>query len=295
MTNFYKSILYAVAAMLLTGCDAAPKPAAGSDNTIYVSILPLRSIVQVITGDDYPIEVLVPAGAGPESFEPSARQFSDLNRAKMILGTGLIDFETNLLSKIHEPRKVVNLSRGIDLIDGSCSHADHKRDHSGTHRHAHGIDPHVWTSPRALQIMATNAYKAIHAAHPDSTRYTDNYQAFSRKLADLDRRTAARIAAGGITKFIIHHPALTYYARDYGLTQIAIEQDGKEPSARRLAQLIDVARREGIRKILYQSQYPASTVEIIARDIDGRGVAFDPLGEDVIANIDAITAIITSR
>ena len=89
--------------------------------------------------------------------------------------------------------------------------------------------------------------------------------------------------------FIIYHPALTYYARDYGIRQEAIEADGKEPSARRLTELIRQARRDGIRRIFYQNQFPASVVEVIARDIDADYVEIDPLREDVIANIDAIT------
>ena len=68
--------------------------------------------------------------------------------------------------------------------------------------------------------------------------------------------------------FIIYHPALTYYARDYGLRQIAIEADGKEPSAKQLTQLIRQAREDGVRRIIYQSQFQASAVEVIARDID---------------------------
>ena len=93
--------------------------------------------------------------------------------------------------------------------------------------------------------------------------------------------------------FIIYHPALTYYARDYGLRQIAIEADGKEPSAKQLTQLIRQAREDGVRRILYQSQFPAS--EVIARDIDAEYAEVDPLREDVIANIEEITGIITRR
>lgn len=141
--------------------------------------------------------------------------------------------------------------------------------------------------------MVANAYEAIHAAWPDSTKYTENYRRLSRELQELDRRTAGKIARSGVKAFIIYHPALTYYARDYGIRQEAVETDGKEPSAKRLAELIRIARREGIRQIFYQKQFPASVVETIARDMDARTVAIDPLREEVIANIDSITDLIT--
>lgn len=315
-------------------CSCA-QPVQPEEETLYVSILPLKSIVGGIVGDDFDVRVLVPAGASPETFEPTPRQFVDLNRARLIFNVGLIDFETTLLGKIEARDKVVDLSRGIDLIAGSCSHAHGKvaradephaaamseeqqtagshaaatpgerqlaGSHAATpapqahgHSHAHGIDPHIWTSPRALQRMAANAYEAIHALWPDSVKYTENHARLQEQLAALDARTAGKIAASGVRYFIIYHPALTYYARDYGLQQVAIEDDGKEPSARALARLIEQARRDSVRTIFYQSQFPASTVEVIARDIEAQSVAIDPLKEDVIANIDSLTDLIVAQ
>lgn len=315
-------------------CSCA-QPAQPEEEMLYVSILPLKSIVGGIVGDDFDVRVLVPAGASPETFEPTPRQFVDLNRAQLIFNVGLIDFETTLLGKIEARDKVVDLSRGIDLIAGSCSHAHNKvaradephaaatpeeqqtagshaaampgerqlaGRHAATpapqahgHSHAHGIDPHIWTSPRALQHMAANAYEAIHALWPDSVKYTENHARLQEQLAALDARTAGKIAASGVRYFIIYHPALTYYARDYGLQQVAIEDDGKEPSARALARLIEQARRDSVRTIFYQSQFPASAVEVIARDIEAQSVAIDPLKEDVIANIDSLTDLIVAQ
>ena len=283
MRKIYIALLIAI---LCGGCTSR-RPADGEP--LYVSILPLRSLVQGIVGDDFDVEVLVPPGASPETFEPTPRQFVGLNKARMVFNVGLIDFETTLLAKIEDQAKVVNLSRGIELIAGTCSHGSHG------HTHTHGIDPHVWTSPRALQKMAENAYEAIRKAYPDSVKYETNYRLLQQELKALDERTAARIAACGVEYFIIYHPALTYYARDYGLRQIAIEADGKEPSAKQLTQLIRQAREDGVRRILYQSQFPASAVEVIARDIDAEYAEVDPLREDVIANIEEITGIITRR
>lgn len=282
----YKSATYLLAALLFAACT--PKQPAG-ENTFYVSILPLRNIVEEIVGDDFEIEVLVPPGASPETFEPTPRQFVGLNRAQLVFNVGLIDFETTLLGKVEDQAKVVDLSRGIDLIAGSCSHGSHG------HAHAHGVDPHVWTSPKALQKMAANAYEAIRKAYPDSVKYKAGYNRLQEKLQALDARTAEKIAQSGVKYFIVYHPALTYYARDYGLRQVAIEADGKEPSAKQLTAIIRQAREDGVRRIFYQNQFPASTVEIIARDIDAEYVEIDPLGEDAIANIDAMTDLITAQ
>ncbi len=265
------------------------KSSAGGEETIYVSISPLKAIAEAIVGEDYPIAVLVPKGASPETFEPTPKQFVALNRAQLILNVGQIDFELTLLQKVERQEKVVDLSKGVELIAGSCSHS-----HAG-HRHTHGIDPHIWTSPRELQTMARNAYEAIRALHPDSAKYEENYLRLDYRLKQLDRETGEKLSKHGVRYFLIYHPALTYYARAYGIEQLAIEHEGKEPSARRLAELIDRARKDGIRRVFYQSQFPASSVEIIARDLGGQAVAIDPLAEDLIENIERMTALICNE
>ena len=131
----------------LAACSQQPQKQ--QVKSIYVSILPLKYIVQNIVHDDFQIKVLVPAGASPETFEPTPKQFVELNRARFIFNVGLIDFENALLDKINEPEKVVDLHVGIDLIEGACAHGKHND--NGIH-HDHGVDPHVWTSPKALKI-----------------------------------------------------------------------------------------------------------------------------------------------
>ena len=268
--------------LFATGCTSSTRQT--DKERLYVSILPLRSIIEQIVGDDFKVDVLVPAGASPESFEPTPRQYVALNRSKLVFNVGLIDFEQNLLRDFPDREKLVNLSRGIRLLEGSCAHG---HTHEPTEKarasegHAHGIDPHIWTSPRALKQMAANAYET-------------NYKRLQADLRALDARTGEKIAQSGIEYFIIYHPALTYYAADYGLEQLAVEHDGKEPSARHLARLIEEARRKKVRRVFYQAQYPASTVKVIAEDIGARSVKIDPLREDVIGNIGEITRQLTS-
>ena len=186
--------------LLAMSCERRPQ----ADGTrLYVSIAPLKEIVGGITGDDFGIDVLVPAGASPETYEPTPRQIAALNRSQLIFNVGLIDFETALLRKIDEQKKIVNLSRGIETIAGSCSHGGHET--SGHTHHAHGIDPHIWTSPKALQRMAANAYEAIHATYPDSAKYTRNYEQLQERLQELDASTAEKLRESGVEYFICPH------------------------------------------------------------------------------------------
>lgn len=235
--------------LFTTGCTSSTRQT--DKERLYVSILPLRSLVEQIVGDDFKVDVLVPAGASPESFEPTPRQYVALNRSKLVFNVGLIDFEQNLLRDFPDREKLVNLSRGIRLLEGSCEHG---HTHEPTEKarasegHAHGIDPHIWTSPRALKQMAANAYDALRTSFPDSVRYTENYEKLLVRLDSLDTACAEALRQADVHTIVIYHPALTYYAADYGLEQLAVEHDGKEPSARHLARLIEEARRKKDRK-----------------------------------------------
>ncbi len=299
LSSYISSIISAAATILilsmLGSCRGANrhKDADSDKAQLIVSIAPLRALVEEIVGDDFEISILVPAGASPESFEPTPRQFTSLNEAEVIFAVGLIDFECNLLSRIEDGANIVNLSQGIDLIAGSCSHSHHSKASHHSHNHPHGIDPHIWTSPIALKTMAKNVCNAIMSIYPDSVIYKANYKALTARLDSLDNEVRSIVESARSRRFVINHPALTYLARDYGLEQISIEHEGKEPSARRLAEIIDNARNEKIHKVFYQSTYPRSTVEVIAGDIGAESVEIDPLREDVFTNIVEITLLIT--
>ena len=275
----------AAAAAVLTACGGGRTTE--SERTMFVTIAPLTEIVGRITGGDFNIEVLVPAGASPETFEPTPRQFIALNSAKAVFSVGLLDFENALTSRIDDASKVVCLSRGIEPVAGSCAHEHHG------HRHVHGIDPHVWTSPRQLMTMAAEAYEAIRMMYPDSVKYETNYAAYAEELRRLDAECAEACAQSRHRCFVIFHPALTYYARDYGIEQISIEHEGKEPTARRLGEIIERARLNGVKRVFYQSQFPRSAVETVAADIGAECVELDPLAAEVTDNIRRITRLIT--
>lgn len=143
--------------------------------------------------------------------------------------------------------------------------------------------------------MASNAYDALHASFPDSVRYTKNFERLLVRIDSLDSACTEALREADVRTIVIYHPALTYYAADYGLEQLAVEHDGKEPSVRHLARLIEQARAKKVQRIFYQAQYPASSVKVIAEDIGARTVRIDPLREDVIENIGEITRKLTIR
>ena len=262
------------------------------EDRVIVSIAPLKPLVEGILGDDFEVSVLVPQGASPETFEPTPKQLSEVESARFVFGTGLLDFEQELQHRIARNEQIVNLSQGIELLTGTCSHAHHNHAKC-SHNHAHGIDPHIWCSPKSLAKMTENIYNAVAREMPDSVNYDKNYTTLCIKLLELDEEVAELCRQSPRKSFIIYHPALTYLARDYELTQVAVEHEGKEPSAKHLAKIIEQARAEGVKNIFYQSEFPASSVEVICKDTNATAVEINPLEEDVFENIRYIVTLIT--
>lgn len=294
MTRHIYKILTLLSATLLFACQSHR---AEQNAEIVVSIAPLKYIVEQITADDFEVDVLVPAGTSPETFDPSPRQMQNLQDASLLFTTGLIEFEQNIVERLENKSNIISLSRGIELIEGSLSHEQHAAEHHAEdgHSHHHGTDPHIWTSPRELKTMARNAYEAIIAQYPDSVKYTAAYNDFAAQLENLDRMCADMCQASATRTFVVYHPALTYFARAYALEQIAVEEDGKEPSARHIATLIDKAHKTGVTCLLYQKEFPRSVVDVIARDMGVQAQEIDPLKENVVENIAEITRLITSK
>ncbi|MBQ8543622.1 MAG: zinc ABC transporter substrate-binding protein [Alistipes sp.] len=286
--RIYYIILLATT-LLLGGCDKVGQHTETAD--VIVSIEPLKYLVEQIVGNDLTIDVLTPAGTSPETYEPTPQDMNSINHAKMIFSTGLIEFETTLLGKIADKERVVNLSHGIELIEGSCSHS-HDHSHAGHH---HGIDPHIWTSPAELRTMARNAHAAIIHHYPDSMKYTAAYEALDEELKALDEECRTALESAEVKAFVIYHPALTYYARAYALEQIAFESEGKEPSAKHIAEIIRKAKELQAQALLYQTEFPRSVVEVVAKDMALEPKEINPLSENPTEFIREVTRTITGK
>lgn len=251
-----------------------------------VSIPPLKYIIESITENDFPIEILLPAGATPETYEPTPAQMTASADSKLIFTTGLLDFEQQLsqrLAQTDAKDRIVNLSENIDLITG----------HEGHAHHGNGVDPHIWTSPKALKQMATTAFQRIALLYPDSVKYIDNYQHLIDRLDSLDNALRTQFAASETKYFLIYHPAYTYLSRDYDIEQLTIEEEGKEPSAEQMRKLIHQARTEKIRILFYQPQFSRAAVSALASEIGAEAIEIDPLQENVIENLSHIAELIT--
>ncbi|QLA17048.1 metal ABC transporter solute-binding protein, Zn/Mn family [Desulfolutivibrio sulfoxidireducens] len=170
--------------------------------------------------------------------------------------------------------------------------AEAGQDHDHHHDHA-GLDPHVWLSPAQVKILATAMRDALIAADPGNTdAYRVGYESLIADIGALDARLRAIFAPvpPQRRKFMVFHPAWGYFARQYGLTQVPVEREGKEPGPAELAALIDEAKKDGITVVFVQPQFSTRNAEVVAQGIGGTVVPVNPLAEDWLANMDKAAA-----
>jgi len=269
--------------------------------TVAVTILPQKQFVERITGEHARIIILVPPGASPHTHEPTPKQLEDISKASVYVKVGSgIEFERAWMNKLWgiNPRMVVvDSSTGIQLISGY--HEDDEADAvPGTQYHTSeeeaGSDPHIWLSPKNAKIMVENTYQGLARADPEhKTVYRANTDEYLKELDELDADISREISQKQVHAIMVYHPAWSYFARDYGLLQIPIETDGKDPSPKGIENLIRQAKEGNITVVFASPEYSTKSAEVIAKEIGGIVILVDPLEEDYLGNIRHVASVFT--
>jgi zinc transport system substrate-binding protein len=281
-----KIFLFFVIAALFSSCNSNKSQIAG--NTITVSILPQKTFVEKIAGDDFEVNVLVPRGSSPAAYSLLPSQLKAITESAVWFRIGYIGFEYSWANKImeaNENMKVVDLSKGLDLI------ADEVEQH-GEHVHMNGVDPHIWLSPVMVKQMAKKILDELILLKPEkSTEYKGNYLKFVKEIDQLNIEIKNNLKVFQGKKFIVFHPSLTYFARDYGLEQISLESGGKQPTPKQLAKVVDLAKAESIQVIYIQEEFNREHARVFAEEIGGEIIQLRPLDAAWIDNLKEITTI----
>ena len=258
-------------------------------NIITVSILPQKTFVEKIAGDDFEINVLVPRGSSPASYSLLPSQLRRVANSAIWFRIGYIGFEyswTDRISAANKNMKVVDLSAGLDLI------ADEMEQH-GDHVHMNGVDPHTWLSPVLVKQMAKKIADELSELRPEaSEKYKSNYLVFAKEIDELYSQTQSQLKKFQGRKFIVFHPSLTYFARDFGLEQYSLETGGKEPTPQQLAKVVDLAISEDIKVIYIQDEFDREHARVFAEEIEGEIIQLRPLDVAWAKNLKEISIIL---
>jgi zinc transport system substrate-binding protein len=263
---------YLVLLILSLVCAVSTAYAEDSHLHVTASIAPVAYFAEKIGGEYVTVSTLVGSGQSPHTFEPTPHQIMDVSDAQLFVRIGE-PFEDRLLEKIHSMRELtlVDLRSGITL-------------HSDSHGHAH--DPHIWLSPVLMSkqvALIADALCRIDSVH--SAQYRRNQVVLTAELHTLDSMIAALLKPYQQRKVYVYHTAFGYFCEQYGLVQVAVEQEGKEPNGKWLTQIIASAKADGVTTIFTQPQYSARGAQTVADEIGARVVEIDPNAHDYAGNL----------
>ncbi|MBW1713019.1 MAG: zinc ABC transporter substrate-binding protein [Deltaproteobacteria bacterium] len=278
----FRSLKSFLAAACLAPLAVSGPVLAGSAVKVAVSIAPQKYFVQKVGGRLAEVTVMVPPGASPATYEPRPRQMAALSEAKVYFALGL-PFEKAWLPKMAAANRDMTVVHTEAQVERRAMASRTGQGRGGSD----SPDPHIWLSPPLVKIQAAAIREGLIKADPaHKAVYERNYAAFEAELIALDEEIKALFAGQrGKVRFLVFHPAWGYFAQAYGLEQIAIEQEGKEPGPRELKRLIGQARELGLKVIFVQPQFSAQKARTIARSIGGQVVPIDPLAEDWADNL----------
>jgi zinc transport system substrate-binding protein len=267
-------LLFVALALSIAGCSGPPETSGNAGALIvFVSIPPQAWLVERIGGTLVDVHVMVGPGQEPHTFEPQPRQLAELAKAALYFKVG-VPFEERVAEKVAAAQgrlKLVDSARGIHS--------------AGSHEHGED-DPHVWLSPRNLKIMAVNISAALTDADPgNAARYKANLSSLLAELDTLDSHLHKILAPYTGRSFYVIHPAFGRFGEAYELHQVALEEEGKPPSPRRLADLMKEAREDGARVVFAQPQFDRRSADALASAIGAEVVILDPLARDVPVNL----------
>ncbi len=259
---------------MLSGCMGRPeyKPA------VTVSIQPQKYMLEQIVGDKWDVRCLLTNGANPESYDPSMTHLLNLENSKAYMRIGNIPFESAIINKIHNNNpglRLYNTSDGVALIKGTHVREGARGDAAAE------VDPHTWTSVRNVRKIASNMYDAMVEIDPkNKAYYSGRFKKFLRSLDSLDMTIDSILEPCRGASFVVWHPSLSYFARDYGLHQIALSPEGKEMSVDDISRAVESARRDSACVMFFQKDADSRQAQTVNAQIGARVVNINPLAYD---------------
>lgn len=261
--------------LALFSCHTSPKKPA--EKIVFASILPLQYFTDQITGKSYTCEVMVPPGVGPETYNPTPRQMAEMSKAGAYFANGFLGFEEAYLNKfqsINPGLTFINTSTGVNLI-----HAE-GHDH-GDVQHEKGVDPHTWSSPEGARIIARNIFDGMVKIDPaNKEKFQANLDKLLAKIDSIDGAVKTILSNIPSRTFMVFHPALGYFARQYGFEQLSIEFEGKVPTPRHIQNIVLQAKSQKIAYIMIQKEFDIENAEIVSNETGSKIIQIDPLAYD---------------
>lgn len=290
------TVLLSVMVLVISGCNSSNNEK--SKLVVGVSIPPQEAFVKAVAGSTVDIVTIIPKGFSPANYEPSPRELILLEQSNIYYSIG-VPAEKNILPKLSMDKKdIINLQEIVsieypllNIEEHSHDHDEEEADHEDEHEGEK--DPHIWMSPKRVIVIIKEIERTLSELDPDnSSFYKSNADSYIDQLGILDKYIKSNMKGSANNSFIIYHPSLGYFADDYNLNMLSIEDNGKDATINSIKSIIEYAKEHNIKTIFYQEEFSSSQAEVIAREINGKVVPLDILSNNYIENIKYISTIL---
>ena len=259
-----------------TGCStksSVDKP------IIITSIVPMQTFIENIVGTTYEVITIVPPGASPASYQPTPQEMTKISEAEYYFTIEVPTEKSNILNKINEFNPDIKLIKVNELI--KKNYPDRYFDDNKTIR-----DHHIWLSPKRVISMIEEITLVLSNDHPEKSNiFKSKSDEYINSLKNLDAYIINIANSLSNKTFIIYHPSYGYFALDYGFTMIAIEEEGKEETAKGIEKIVDFAKKNNIKVIFHQAEIDSAQAKTIAKEIGGKTTMLTPLSKDYIKSM----------
>jgi zinc transport system substrate-binding protein len=257
----------------LTGCGKSPAPR--EKPTVLVTLAPYAHVVKRIAGDLVHVETLIPEGANPHLYEAPPQAVKNHQNADLwiYLGEGFDRKMLQFLKETEQKILTLDVAEGLDLLPGpglcACCHSQE------------GRDLHIWLSPQLMKPQAQRIATALASLLPDHEPAIQ--EGLQHLLIELD---ALHISLAGLLSdkkgevVMVSHPALGYFCREFGLEQVSIEIEGKDPRPKQIAEMLSLAKQRNVRTIFTEPQHSSKGAQVLALELGIPTEQIDPYTEN---------------
>jgi ABC-type Zn uptake system ZnuABC Zn-binding protein ZnuA len=210
-------------------------------------------IVSHVGGNSIDLDVLLPSGVDPHSFEPAPQDIAKLSNADILFinGAGLETFLNSIIESSGGDFRVVDLSEEIQLISLVKEFESEDEYTPG------GFDPHIWMDPNNVIIWVNQISEVLSKIDVESSpEFKANAQAYIRELENLDRWIVSQVEQipPQQRKLVTDHLVFSYFARAYNFVQVGAVlpafSNQSQTSAKEIANLEDTILKEKVKAIL---------------------------------------------
>jgi len=275
--------------LLLSACANVPAAPQANTPVVMVSVMPQAYFVQKIAGDLVEVQAMVGTGDDPHTYEPTTEQMRNLTNAQLYFSIG-VEFEAAWLPRFTAANpnlKIVDSAEGVVCLPAAPNTSGEE---------AGEPDPHIWLSPSRVKQISANMAAALAELDPDNaTIYEQNLAAWLQEIDQVD--VDIRLALSGISRnvFLSVHPSWGYFADEYGLEMLAVEQEGQEPGPEDLAKIIEQARAHLVTYVFTQKGVNQKLAQTIAEQLGGAQIVeLDPLAQNWSENMRYVAAQLAS-